>query len=89
MRQPGLLEHGASTIGQSGSVATLQLGPGNSFGRVLGMQIKWPPLDLRAEPALEPRRPLKADVAEGSYVVAPHDDAGRSVSGHIEHCRDR
>ena len=43
------------------------------------MQVKRTPLDLRAEPALEPRRPFKADVAERSYVVAPHVDPGNAV----------
>ncbi len=38
------------------------------------MEDEGPPLDLRAEPALQPRRPLEADVAEGSYVVAPDGD---------------
>jgi hypothetical protein len=43
------------------------------------MQVKRPPLDPRAEPALEPRRPLEADVAKRSYVVAPDGDQWHAV----------
>jgi hypothetical protein len=35
------------------------------------------PLDLRAEPALEPLGPREADVAERSGVVAPDRDGQR------------
>ena len=61
------------------AVAALQIGSRDPLGRVLGMQIKRPPHQSRAELALEPRRPLKADVAERSYVVAPHGDPRRAV----------
>ena len=43
------------------------------------MQVERPPLDLGAVPALQPRRAFEPDVAEGSYVVAPDDDAGDGV----------
>jgi hypothetical protein len=53
------------------------------------MEVERPPLDPGAEPALEPRRPFQADVAEGSYVVAPDDDLGGVVGFlcHAGHCR--
>ena len=44
------------------------------------MQVEGHPLQPRAVPALQPRRPLQADVAEGSYVVAPDDDPGRRLA---------
>src|SRR3954447_15055019 len=58
-------------------VAPLELGPLDPLGRVLRVQVERAPFDLRAEPALEPRRPLEADVAERSYVVGPDGDPRR------------
>ena len=43
--------------------------------RIFGVQIERKPLDFGAVPALEPRRALSRDVAEGSYVVRPEADA--------------
>ena len=61
------------------AVATVELCPGNALRRVLGVEIEGEPLDLGAEPALEPLgRPL-AEAAEGSDVVRPDDDL---VLGH-------
>lgn len=51
------------------------------------MKVERTPLDLGAVPAPEPRRALKRDVAERSYVVAPHDDAGRGAR-RVRHDRD-
>jgi hypothetical protein len=60
-------------------VALFKDGVRNSLGRIFRMQIERLPLDPRAEPALQPRRPLQGDVAEGSYVVAPDDDLRNTV----------
>jgi hypothetical protein len=60
-------------------VAALEVLSPDALGRILGMQIKWSPFDSRAEPALKPRDPLEADVAERSYVVAPDRDHGRAI----------
>jgi len=55
-------------------VAALEVGPLQALLRVLGMEEERQPLDLRAEPALEPLGPREADVAERSGVVAPDGD---------------
>jgi uncharacterized protein len=57
-----------------GPVTRDELAPGDSLRWVLGMQVEREPFDLGAEPALEPRRPLVADVAERSDVVTPDRD---------------
>jgi pimeloyl-ACP methyl ester carboxylesterase/class 3 adenylate cyclase len=87
MRQPRLFEHRPPAIGQSRAEPALELSPRDALGRVLGMQVEGSPLDLRAEPTLEPRRPFEADVAEGSYVVAPDRDLRDRVDcfGHGRH----
>jgi hypothetical protein len=88
--EPGSLKHHSQAIGKLRAVAALKLGTRDALWRVLGVQIKRSPLDPRAEPALKPRRPLKADVAERSYVVAPGGDQRDTVDylGHSGHCRD-
>src|SRR3954449_246077 len=45
------------------------------------MEVEREPLDLGAVPALEPRRALGRDVAEGSYVVRPDSDQRRHADG--------
>jgi hypothetical protein len=71
-------------LAEAGAVAPLELLARDALRRVLGMEVEGSPLDLGAEPVLEPRRPLQADVAERSYVVAPDDDLRRfgGVLGH-------
>jgi hypothetical protein len=61
-------------VREPGTVATLEFRARDSLGWILGMQVERPPLDLRAEPALKPRRPLEADVTERSYVIAPDEE---------------
>jgi hypothetical protein len=61
------------------AVAAVELCPRNALRRVLGVEIEGQPVDLGAEPALEPlSRPL-AEATEGSDVVRPDDDL---VLGH-------
>jgi hypothetical protein len=52
------------------------------------MEIKRSPYHSCAEPTLEPRRPLQADIAERSYVVAPDRDQWRTIHfvSHKGHC---
>jgi hypothetical protein len=57
-----------------GSVALGEPFPGDAFRWVFGMKIEGKPLDLGAEPALQPIGPLEADEAERSDVVAPDRD---------------
>lgn len=79
--QPGLFKHESQAIGELRAVAALKLRAWDPLRRVLGVQIKRSPFDPCAEPALKPRRALKADVAEGSYVVAPGGDQRDTVGG--------
>jgi hypothetical protein len=72
--QPGRFDDPLRVPVDPGPVATLEIGPLQALLRVLGMEEEGQPLDLRAEPALEPLGPRKADVAEGSGVVAPDRD---------------
>jgi hypothetical protein len=80
VRQPGLFEQRPTSLGELRAVTALELGARDALRRILGVQIEWPPFDTRAKLALEPRRPLQADVAEGSYVVAPDGDLRRAVA---------
>ena len=61
------------------AVAPVELCPGNALGRVLRVQVEGKPVDLGAEPALEPLSRALAEAAEGSDVVRPDDDL---VLGH-------
>jgi hypothetical protein len=61
-------------------VTSLQVGSRQAFLGVLRVKEEGKPLDLRAEPALQPLGPGEADVAERSRVVAPDDD-GQHVHG--------
>jgi hypothetical protein len=81
VRQAGLVEHPPLTGAQRPPVAGLELLDRDPLRRVLRMQVERQPLDLSAVPALEPRRALSRDVAEGSYVVGPDPDQGRHTSG--------
>jgi len=56
---------------KAGAVTLFQLSTWYSVGRILRMQVERNPFNPSAEPALQPRRSLKSDVAEGSYVVRP------------------
>jgi hypothetical protein len=55
-------------------IASLVLGARDAPGRILGVKVEREPLDLGAEPALQPLGPRKADAAEGSDVVAPDEE---------------
>jgi hypothetical protein len=57
-----------------GSIALGEAFPGDAFRRVFRMEIERKPLDVGAEPALQPIGPLEADEAERSDVVAPNRD---------------
>ena len=61
------------------AVAPVELCPGNALGRVLRVQVEGKPVDLGAEPALEPLGRALAEATEGSDVVRPDDDL---VLGH-------
>ena len=61
------------------AVAPVELCSGNSFRRVLGVEVEGQPVDLGAEPALEPLGRALAESAERSDVVRPDDDL---VLGH-------
>jgi hypothetical protein len=84
MRQAGLVEHRTQVLTEARAVTALEHGARDALRRVLGMQVERPPLDPRAEPALEPRRPLEGDVAERSYVIAPDDDRRHAVDS-VDH----
>ena len=86
VRQSRLREHRIAPVGEPAAIAALELGARDSLGRVLRVQVEGSPLDPRAEPALQPRRPLEADVAERSDVVAP-DLNQRHVFGSLGHSR--
>jgi hypothetical protein len=75
VRQPSGVEQLEQPLVEPGPVAALEVLALDPLRRVLGMQVEREPLDLRAEPALQPLGPLEADVAERSYVVAPDGDA--------------
>ena len=70
-RQPCGFDQAPRVVVDAGAVAPLQVRPRQSLGRILGMEEEGKPVDLRAEPALEPLGPREADVAERSGVVAP------------------
>jgi hypothetical protein len=53
------------------AVALSKDGSRDSLRRIFRMEIERQPLDVRAEPALQPVGPLEADEAERSDVVAP------------------
>jgi len=74
VREPGGLDHPLRVAVDPGPVAALEVGSRQAVLRILGMEEERQPLDLRAEPALEPLGPRKADVAERSGVVAPDGD---------------
>ena len=71
VRVPAGLDHGLHLRTVLVAVACVQLGPCDALGRVFGVEVERKPFDRGAEPALEPRRPFEADVAERSDVVAP------------------
>src|SRR3954469_12232050 len=77
MGEAGRLEHCEQPLVVVGAVALLEDGARDALRRILRVQVEWAPFDPRAEPALEPRGPIEADVAEGSYVVGPHGDPRR------------
>jgi hypothetical protein len=56
------------------AVAPVELGSRNALGRVLGVEVEGQPVDLSAEPALDPLSRALAEAAEGSDVVRPDDD---------------
>jgi hypothetical protein len=61
------------------AVAPVELRSRDAFRRVLGVEVEGQPVDLGAEPALEPLGRALAESAEGSDVVRPDDDL---VLGH-------
>jgi hypothetical protein len=68
-REPAL-----NVLVESVAVAAQKLRPWDALRRVLGVKVERQPLDLGAEPALEPLgRPL-ADATERSDVVGPDQD---------------
>jgi hypothetical protein len=77
VRETRLIEHRTEALRHTLAVPPLDLGPGDAFGGILGVELEWPPIDFGAELALKPRRAFQADVAERSYVVAPHEDPRR------------
>src|SRR6185503_7189601 len=64
-------EHALEALDPRAAEARLELRARDPLGRVLRVQVEGPPVDAGAVPALQPRGPLEADVAERSYVVAP------------------
>jgi hypothetical protein len=56
------------------AVAPVEVGPRNALRRVLGVEVEGEPVDLGAEPTLEPLSRALAEAAEGSDVVRPDDD---------------
>ena len=79
-RQPGLAEQ-LDVVGvHVEAVAPRQVLQRDPLRRIFRVQIERQPLDLSAVPALEPRRALSRDVAEGSYVVGPDSDQGWHTS---------
>jgi hypothetical protein len=81
VRQPVLAEQLLVMPPEIEAVATLEVLDRDPLRRILRMQVEWKPLDLSAVPALEPRRALGRDVAEGSYVVGPDPDQRWHTSG--------
>ena len=75
VREPCRVEQREQALMEPRAVAPLEFLARDALRRVLGMEVERQPLDLSAEPALEPVGPLEADVAERSYVVAPDGDA--------------
>ena len=61
------------------TVAPVELGSRDALGRVLRVEVEGQPVDLSAEPALEPLSRALAEATEGSDVVRPDDDL---VLGH-------
>jgi hypothetical protein len=61
------------------AVAPVELGSRDALGRVLRVEVEGQPVDLSAEPALEPLSRALAEATEGSDVVRPDDDL---VLGH-------
>jgi hypothetical protein len=79
VRQSGLGEHRAQSIGHRRSVALEQHAARYPLRRILRVQVERAPLDPRAVPALKPRRAFQPDVAERSYVVTPDDEPGAGL----------
>jgi hypothetical protein len=69
-------EAGVQRVGGPGAdaVAAVQLGQGDSFRRILRVQVEGEPDDLGVELAPCPLGRLLAEPAERSDVVAPDDD---------------
>jgi hypothetical protein len=72
--QAGAFDHALRVPVDPRAVFLLEGAPGNALLRVLRMEEERQPLDLRAEPTLQPLGPREADVAERSGVVAPDRD---------------
>jgi hypothetical protein len=77
VREPGRLDHPLRVPVNPGSVAALEVGARQAVLGVFRVEEEGQPLDLRAEPTLEPLGPREADVAERSGVVAPDRDGQR------------
>ncbi len=73
------LERRLEALVEAIAVAAVELSPRNALRWVLGVEIEGEPLDLGAEPTLEPLSRALAEAAERSDVVRPDDDL---VLGH-------
>jgi hypothetical protein len=73
------LERRLEAVVEALAVAPVELGSRDALRRVLGVEIEGQPVDLGAEPALEPLSRALAEAAEGSDVVRPDGDL---VPGH-------
>jgi hypothetical protein len=68
------LERRLEALVEALAVAPVELGSRNALGRVLGVEVEGQPVNLSAEPALDPLSRALAEAAEGSDVVRPDDD---------------
>jgi hypothetical protein len=73
------LERRFEALVEALAVAPVELSSRDALGRVLGVEIEGQPVDMGAEPALEPLSRALAESAERSDVVRPDDDL---VLGH-------
>jgi hypothetical protein len=67
--EAALGEHRRHTVDVLHAVLGDQIGTRNALRRILGMEVPGKPFDLSAILALEPRRALTRDPAEGSKKV--------------------
>jgi hypothetical protein len=76
--EPGCFDRRLRAVVKVRAIALYEASTRDALRRVFRMQIEGKPLDLSAEPALQPVGPLEADEAERSDVVAPN--RGRKVA---------